>query len=476
MWVLWNRLVRAWLDKEKETLEGCAAYQHSRFGLFLPISVTLPRFELMAHCNETLRPYLKSGIVGTPSCQKWKIDVVFYFTQEVKQSETLLNTFVGYLVKMKFGLFAVALVFVVVLSVYKFYTGRKSQKHISTNSKFLPPVITPVSADFKWEQTEPYPYRPFKKGPYNMTLALKKLDPNDYITLENTYLDRIALREKLFDETQFYACDDSAVGALKEMYRFIFDFLVKKYPQYFVLTEKETLIHNTITGKFFSSDPADMKKEEILRLIATNIEEDMLIMLKNPSTDQLDEYILRSFITLMPAGFNPMEKLNKSLTAIHGPVPGYLQKLQISMNKFFSRVQPHEFIVRQNWSLQTHSNLCAPKGSHATKEEAEKLHPLFPNDLDFNKCFFRVEKQCVTRLPESGAIMMIVRTYTTSLMDLRADLSEEQKDIMCSAIDGISGDLALYKRRVIWGDAAKSFIRGESNGSQPIPRKHVFVH
>ena len=377
---------------------------------------------------------------------------------------------------MQIGLLVVTLLLVVVLSGYYFYTGRKTKQKIGAKAKFLPPVITPVSADFKWEETEPYPYRPFKKGPYNMTLALKKLDPNDYIALESTYLERIALREKLFNETEFYACDDSAVDALKEMYRFIFGFMMKKYPQYFELAERGTSIHNKITQKFFPSDPAGMKKEEILRFIATNIEEDMLIMLKNPSTGQLDEYILRSFITLMPAGFNPMTKLNKSLTAIHGPVPGYLQKLQISMNKFFSRVQPHEFIVRQNWSFQTHPNLCAPKGSHATKEEAEKLHPLFPNDLDFNKCFFRVEKQCVTRLPETGAIIMIIRTYTTSLMDLRADLSEEQKDIMCSAIDGISGDLALYKRRVIWGNAAKSFIRGESNGSQPIPRKHVFVH
>ncbi|OXT10160.1 hypothetical protein B9K06_26560, partial [Bacillus sp. OG2] len=84
---------------------------------------------------------------------------------------------------------------------------------------------------------------------------------------------------------------------------------------------------------------------------------------------------------------------------VHGPVPGYVEKLQFSMNKFFARLKKYEFVVRNNWSFQTHTNLCAPSGSqsHATMEDMIKIHPLAPNDLDFNKCFFRVEKQCFTR-------------------------------------------------------------------------------
>lgn len=372
-------------------------------------------------------------------------------------------------------LFAILLLLIV--SAYVYATKKSTPvKPADKTSKLEPPVIVPVDKDFQWQKQEPYPYRPFKKGLYKMTLAIRKLDPNDIICIENTYLDRVTLRAKLFEETKLYGCHESAVDALKETYDYIFNHLLKRYPMYFELNEKGTSIHNKITGKTIPASPSELTPEEILRYIATNIEEDMLILIKNPSTEEYDEYILRAAVSLFPAGFNPLEKLNQPLTKIHGPVPGYLQKLQLSMNKFFTRLQPYEYYIRNNWSLQTHTNICAPVGSHATKEESMKIHPSFPEDLDFNKCFFRVEKQCFTRLPKTGADLMFIRTYTTSLMKLRGDLTEEQKEILCSAIDGLTGDLAIYKRRIQWGEAAKSFIQGQSDGSQPVPKDYTFVH
>lgn len=309
-----------------------------------------------------------------------------------------------------------------------------------------------------------------------MNLAIRKLDPNDIVCIENTYMDRITLREKLFDETKLYGCDDSALDALHETYRFVFTHLTKRYPKYFVYSEDGTAVCNKITGKQFPSDPSVMEREQVLRTLATNIEEDFLILVKNPSPDQLDEYVLRCAVSLFPAGFNPLEKLNQPLTKIHAPVPGYVQKLQLSMNKFFARLKPYEFIIRNNWSIQTHTNICAPKGSHATLDEAKNIHPSYPEDLDFNKCFFRVEKQCFTRLPETGTDLMFIRTYTTSLMDLRSTLDANEKEILTEAIDGLTGDLAVYKRRIQWGEAAKAFINSESDGSNPVSTKYTFVH
>lgn len=356
------------------------------------------------------------------------------------------------------------------------YHSQKDKNIKKSINKFTKPIINPVKDDFNWETEEPIKYRPFKKGKYNMTLAIKKLDPNDFICIEKTYLKRIKLREYLFDKYKFFGCDDSAIEALKEMYKYIFNFLNKKYPKYFQIIEKESAFINNITGKKFPLNPDLLSKDDILRLIATNIEEDMLIMLKNPNKEQPDEYILRSTITCFAAGFNPSSKLNKNLSAIHQPVPNYETKLQFSMNKFFSRISKNEFVVRINWSVQTHGNLCAPVGNHGNKKDKTILNEIDPETLDFNKCFLRCEKQCVTRLPETGAIMMIIRTYVTSLMKLRMDLNDEEKDTFCEAIDGISGDLAIYKRKVVWGNAVKKFIKGESNGINPVISEHEFVN
>ncbi|GMM44695.1 hypothetical protein DAPK24_012700 [Pichia kluyveri] len=363
-------------------------------------------------------------------------------------------------------------------SIYYFFNNKKNGKAkaaVKQEKEFPKPTIVPVSDDFDWEKQTPYPYRPYKKGPYKMNLAIRKLDPNDIICIEDTYLDRVTLREKLFDEKKLSGFHESALDSLKETYRFIFNHLLQRYPKYFTYSNDKKTIINKIKESSVPANPSDLSGNELLRIIASNIEEDMLLLIKNNDEGEPDEYVLRASTSLFPAGFNPAQKMNLPLTKIHTPVPHYVEKLQTSMNKFFSRIKPYEFIIRNNWSIQTHTNLCAPTGSHATKEEATTIHPLYPQDLDFNKVFFRVEKQCFTRLPETGSDLMFIRTYVTSLMDLRGSLTEEEKEILCSAIDGIMGDFAIYKKRIQWGEAAKAFIMGESNGSNPVKTKYTFV-
>lgn len=358
------------------------------------------------------------------------------------------------------------------------YYKLNKPKNVKTTkeSKFDDPVIVPVDPSFNWETQKPYPYRPYKKGVYKMTLAIRKLDPNDLICIEDTYLERINLRKKIFTEMKTHGAHETGYEALKEAYTYIFDFLMKRYPMYFKLSADKKTIKNSITNDEVPASPDGIEALQLLDYINRNMEEDCLLLLKNCTEPGFeDEYVLRVGISAFPAGFNPLEKINRPLTKIHDPVPGYQQKLQSSMNKFFTRISVNEYIVRNNWSIQTHANLCAPTGSHATKSEAVVLHPQYPEDLDFNKVFFRVEKQCFTRLPKTKADIMFIRTYTTSLMELRETLNDEEKEVLCEAIDGLQGDIGIYKRRVVWGEAAKAFIRGESNGSNPKKEKYTFV-
>ncbi|VEU22236.1 DEKNAAC103239 [Brettanomyces naardenensis] len=316
--------------------------------------------------------------------------------------------------------------------------------------------------NFDWKLCDPHKFRPFKNKEYKINLGIRKLDPNDFICIENTYLDRTDLREKLFEKypTRCHGFHPSVLPALREVYDLVFDFLVTRYPKYFYRTENG-LVYNKIRRESIPSDSSKLEAEELERIICRNIEEDFLILLKNPDSDQPDEYILRAAVSCFPAGFNPAEKLNTPLTAIHGPVPGYKERLQLSMNRFFGRLKIHEYIVRSNWSIQIHANLCAPTGSHASSVQAKEIKPVEAETLDFNKVFFRVEKQCFTRLPKTKANLMLIRTYVTSMANLRDDVDIEA---LCGAIDGVKGDLAIYKRRIQWGDAVKSYLRGETNG------------
>lgn len=155
-----------------------------------------------------------------------------------------------------------AILLVVLASVCLFFrTSSSDKKTLKVLNDLKPQAINPVEQNFNWEEQKPYPYRPFKKGPHRMTMGIRELDPNDIICLENTYIDRVSLRTKLFEETKQYGCHESAIPALKEAYTFVFGFLLKRYPQYFQLSEKG-LIHNIITDKLIPYNPEGLSPGE----------------------------------------------------------------------------------------------------------------------------------------------------------------------------------------------------------------------
>ncbi len=55
-------------------------------------------------------------------------------------------------------------------------------------------------------------------------------------------------------------------------------------------------------------------------------------------------------MTCFPAGFNTKEKLGMKLRDIHGPVPGYKQKLERSMDRFFEKLEVGKVVQRSNVS------------------------------------------------------------------------------------------------------------------------------
>ncbi|ODV86177.1 hypothetical protein CANARDRAFT_27440 [[Candida] arabinofermentans NRRL YB-2248] len=354
--------------------------------------------------------------------------------------------------------------------------GRAPSSTSLLNKEFPTPVIEPVSPDFDYKTTKPYPYRPFKNGEYKMTMATRRSDASDAFVIEDTYLDRTNLRAEVLDKAGDVVSGfhESGIPAVRELYDFVFDYFLKKYPMYFQLVDDGKYFYNKIRDEKHPMDNSGLTPREVINVLGRTIEEDFLIMLKNADLegDDCDEYVLRVACACFPAGFNPADKLNKPLTAIHGPVPQYEKRLKTSMNRFWTRLKANEFVVRTNWAMQAHANLCAPEGSHATPEEAEDIEPVDAETLDFNKVFLRCEKQTLTRLPKSHATMIITRTYTTPLTEIRA---EGRGVDLAGAIDGLPDDVAVYKNRTYWGPAAKKYLLGETNGCTDDIYKHKFV-
>lgn len=104
--------------------------------------------------------------------------------------------------------------------------------------------IDPVASDFDWETEDPIPYRPFKKGPYNLTMGLKNLGQDEWLLLEKTYLNSTNERAEIVSDPKTtkhtVLVTPEAVESLCELYDITLNYLQQKYPMYFYIDKSES--------------------------------------------------------------------------------------------------------------------------------------------------------------------------------------------------------------------------------------------
>jgi hypothetical protein len=269
------------------------------------------------------------------------------------------------------------------------------------------------------------------------------MEPSELILMDKTYKDRIMYRRQLLKDhhdvviqVRNEGTDPRVRAAVGELYNFTMGFyLPTRYPRMFKLVtaefdkERTQLVQNLVTGELLPTDlSANRPASSALETLAKTVDEDMLILLpqqkrtgsekkkKNqtgdvrrrnvnasgghsssadgaPATSPTEDtkYVLEAYEVCYPAGFDSRTKLGKRLADIHGPVPGYAEKIEKSMDRFFEKLEVGKFVKRANWGITTDSDLFSAFGGiHAAK--GEKLKPLAREDLDVDN---------VSNLPQS---------------------------------------------------------------------------
>lgn len=203
--------------------------------------------------------------------------------------------------------------------------------------------------------------------------------------MDKTYKERMALRAALLKEYPDVVLgvhdaadpDPRIREAVGELYAFIMGtYLPSRYPTMFSLSHsnKSELLENKVTGE---THPVEMDEKQpvlkALEILGQTVDEDFLILLpertrtprevhENDIPKGEEKYFLAAYTTYFPSGFDPRTKLGLRLAAIHGPVPGYQDKLERSMDRFFARVEVGKVVARVNWSITTETGLFAAFG------------------------------------------------------------------------------------------------------------------
>ena len=405
-------------------------------------------------------------------------------------------------------LFALPLLAALSLLIWTLFKRRSSTRRQDQESS-PPEKNTPIDPyqdieplpNFDWQTTTPLKIRPFKPK-YHLTMALENCPLSELIANDNTYLDRIQHRKELMDAhpRKTYRCNPVCEEAVLELYEWMIGtYLPKRFPtMYRLVTAAETPSDLKPAGPSLQNIPANTyipltapSGPSALYTLGANIDTDMLLLLPNPtapsSPTALPIYHLQAFVTCFPSGFATQDKLGLPLSGIHKPVPGYKEKLEKSMDRFFAKLECGKAVRRCNWSVTTNDKLYSQGGNHMYEDgsthaadpgdgpvkgagNAKTLDTGAANldeviaeqkkDVRIEECRLRCERQTLHRLPKTKALVFMFKTYQYKLADVKA---EGDGEALAEAIPGLREgsvpDMAFYKRQVVWGDKVVEYLR-----------------
>lgn len=201
------------------------------------------------------------------------------------------------------------------------------------------------------------------------------------------------LRQRRLLGDRCYRTQRGSENAASELAATLRDYLLREQPDLY-RRDKKSLVFSPDCLVLPSADT------EPLWNCSLWVADDLLLM---QEVDGL--YRLTAASLCSPSDWRLEDKIGCPLAAIHAPIPGFEQSLTPRVERFFRHLRSDHPVVRWNWSLQSTDALCA-RPPRQDDVSAETL------------LFYRCERQCLRRLPRSGAVVFSIRVYLHPLATL----------------------------------------------------------
>ncbi|RPA83071.1 hypothetical protein BJ508DRAFT_324945 [Ascobolus immersus RN42] len=346
------------------------------------------------------------------------------------------------------------------------YLNRENElKYAITEKKdvFIPDIVPVPNFDIKTAPVNPA--RPFKPK-FHLSMGIQKGTHNDVILIDHLYPKHTALRKQLVRDHPRVTHDvhkdapEGILDVIAETYDMILgQILPKRWPTIFSCSVEKGF-HNSISGETCPFPaPRTNGGIDALRILAENVEEDILIMTPVPGPDG-DIYVLQAYAVCFPSGYFPTLKAGMTMEEIHKPVPGFKQKLQSSVDRYFRKISTGNVMRRWNWAITLDPTLFNPGGNHFyPTPEQPTPPPITKEEFDPDQANLRVEHQTLSRLPESQALIFTMRTYITPLSQIKAEGLGAALADACEGLDANGKEMAEYKRRGEWGEVVGEYLR-----------------
>ncbi len=168
--------------------------------------------------------------------------------------------------------------------------------------------------------------------------------------------------------------------------------------------------YRTEPGQIVRPDGVAVSLDQPPLLAAGRLVQEDLLILTRDAAEPAAPHILTGAFLAFPASWTLAQKIGRPLGDIHIPVARYDAAMAARVEKVLRLLQPGQTVWRANYLRYNDPDLHQPRveGDH---------RPFDPS----GPCWVRVERQTLTRLPETGAIVFTIHTYLAPWATLSAD-------------------------------------------------------
>lgn len=249
-------------------------------------------------------------------------------------------------------------------------------------------------------------YVPVDGKPLRVNMGTRPLDLRDWIEIDDQRVPELVEKDRLMAtrRAEVLAHLPEGRAGSQETLDLLLQHLPERFPD--VYEARSDGLRDRERGIVVLRDAGHP-----IQVAGRLVQEDLCVMSRGPG----DGWILTAASLCFPSRWRLEDKIGRDLLQIHGPVPFYAERIGAPVDDFFGRITPERPVWRLNWTLLDDAALFQPRAAKMWRERME----MDGRDLG-DVLHFRVERQTLRALPDTGDVLFTIRTYVRPMRDLQA--------------------------------------------------------
>ena len=251
------------------------------------------------------------------------------------------------------------------------------------------------------------PYLPYLAGPPSLAPGLKPIEPEKWLLPDS--------------EAKAWLPEKTVLMRTRRA-------------QVFADTGIPDAIAETADAVLAVTGPGDPAWESPLERAAAQVSDDLCLLLP----DERGEWTLRAASLVAPTFWSLADKIGQPLAGLHTTVPAANPGLVSRISRMFDALTPGKVLERFNWTVQ-----AGPARFTPSSEPLKAMARAAPDDAALDLLHFRVERQTISKMPQTGVVVFTIRTCIDPLAAALPDADHARA--FEAAWRGIDPALADYK-------------------------------